>query len=122
MNEDLILEVYKLKEVLENDPRVKDMLEAERIMKNDEDVMRLSYRFSIANDEYNEALRHFKIDSGEARNAQKKLYEAKLALDSNPLVSDYLKKYQQVRLMYSQIDEIVFAKFHNKAKCLNEKR
>ena len=79
MNEDLILEVYKLKEVLENDPRVKDMLEAERIMENDEDVMRLSYRFSIANDEYNEALRHFKIDSGEARNAQKKLYEAEIS-------------------------------------------
>ena len=122
MDEKLMVQAYKLKEALENDERVLALSKAEKLMENDEDVMRLSYRFSLANDNYNEILRHFPLDSDEARKAQKELYEAKKNLDAHPLVSDYLKKYQQVRLMYKQVDEVIFNKFNNKHYCKSEKR
>ena len=98
MDEKLMVQAYKLKDALENDERVLALSKAEKIMENDEDVMRLSYRFSLANDNYNETLRHFSLDS------------------------DYLKKYQQVRLMYEQVDKLIFSKFNNKPDCKSEKR
>lgn len=122
MDEKLMVQAYKLKDALENDERVLALSKAEKLMENDEDVMRLSYRFSLANDNYNEILRHFPLDSDEARKAQKELYEAKKNLDAHPLVSDYLKKYQQVRLMYEQVDKVIFNKFNNKPDCKSEKR
>ncbi len=122
MDEKLMVQAYKLKDALENDERVLALSKAEKLMENDEDVMRLSYRFSLANDNYNETLRHFPLDSDEARKAQKELYEAKKNLDAHPLVSDYLKKYQQVRLMYEQVDKVIFNKFNNKHYCKSEKR
>ena len=122
MDEKLMVQAYKLKDALENDERVLALSKAEKIMENDEDVMQLSYRFSLANDNYNETLRHFPLDSDEARKAQKELYEAKKNLDAHPLVSDYLKKYQQVRLMYEQVDKLIFNKFNNKPDCKSEKR
>lgn len=121
MDEELIKEAYILKEKLENDERVKLLNQAEKLMEQDEDVMRLSYAFEMAQTNYNDMLRFYDQNSDEVKNAQKKLYEAKKQLDSHTLVIDYLKKYQEVRKMYRQIEESIFAKFNNH-KCINEKR
>lgn len=121
MDEELIKQAYALKELLDSDERVLKLNEAEKEMENSEGVMRLSYAYSVAQDEYNDALRHFKIESNEARELQKKLYEAKKSLDEHPLVQNYLKRYQDVRLMYNKIQNELFKPF-NRHVCNEEKR
>lgn len=120
MNDELLKEAYKFKETIENDERVTALKKAEKEMENSEEVMRLAYAFSCAQDDYNDTLRHFSMDSKEARDKQHKLYETKLALDSHPLVKEYNKKYKKVRLMYEKIQKEIFTPF-NSHNC-NEKR
>ncbi len=121
MEEKLIKAAEKLKETMESDVRTKKLLIAEKSMENDEEVMRLSYAFSVAQDEYNDILRHFSKDSEEAKKYQHKLFLAKQQLDLHPLVQAYLKCYQEVRKMYDEVDDAIFRKFHNWS-CINEKR
>ncbi len=113
-------EAYVLKDEMEKDERVINLKKAEKAMENCEDVMRLSYAFSCAQDEYNDILKHFEIDSAEAKKYQKKLFEVKRKLDEHPLVKNYLQHYQKVRLMYEDIQESVFRPF-TKGGCI-EKR
>ena len=113
-------EAYALKELMETDERVIKLKKDEEEMENNEEVMRLSYIFSCAQNEYNDILKHFKVDSEEAKKYQKKLYEAKTNLDSHPLVRKYLQSYQEVRLIYNKIQKEIFKPFNNH-EC-NEKR
>ena len=113
-------EAYALKEILEKDERVIKLKQDEYEMENSEEVMRLSYSFSCAQDEYNDILKHFKPDSDEARKYQRKLYESKANLDSHPLVKKYLQSYQEVRLIYNKIQKEIFNPF-NTHEC-KEKR
>ena len=113
-------EAYTLKEVMESDERVIKLKQDEFRMENNEEVMRLSYAFSCAQDEYNDILKHFKAESEEAKKYQRKLFETKTKLDSHPLVKNYLQSYQAVRLMYNQIQREIFKPFGNH-EC-NEKR
>ncbi|MCH5172426.1 MAG: YlbF family regulator [Erysipelotrichales bacterium] len=104
-------EAYVLKELLENDERIIRLKKDEKEMENSEEVMRLSYAFSCAQNEYNDILKHFKTDSDEAKKYQRKLYEAKKNLDSHPLVKKYLQSYQEVRLVYNKIQDEIFKPF-----------
>lgn len=120
MDIELMKEAYALKEVLESDERIIKLKQDETEMENSEEVMRLSYAFSCAQDEYNDILKHFKPESEEAKKYQRKLYEAKFNLDSHPLVKQYLQSYQEVRLIYNEIQNKIFKPF-NTHEC-NEKR
>ena len=43
----------------------------------------------------------------------KELHEAKLALDNHPLVKEYLSCYKEVRELYSELNNILFANFNS---------
>ncbi len=118
--DNIILEkVYNLKEVLDRDPRVLDLLMKEKNMEENEEVMVLSYHYSRAQDEYNDALKHFQEDSDEMRVYQKRLYETKQCLESHYLVREYLNSYKEVRLIYKKIEDLIIAPFFDKSKCKN---
>lgn len=116
MTEELYDLVYKLKDSLSNDARIKKLEELEERMNNSIDVVKLASKKEEASDNYNFALNHFDKESNEVIEAQKKLYEAKKELDLNPLVKEYMAQYKIVRDFYDEINEILFS-IINKDKC-----
>ena len=117
MNERLYSSLISLKETLQNDERVILLNEIEKRMESDEEVMRLSYLKDNAAMEYNDALKHFKEDDPFVKEKQSRLYEAKYNLDSHPLVKQYNKAYQEVRLLYEHINEEIFKELLTKSRC-----
>ena len=111
MNIELVNSLSKLKEAINNDPRILKLNELDAKLNSNEDVMRLAYKKDMASLAYEDAIKHFGENSKEARDAQKRLHEAKLDLDSNELVKQYNAAYKEVRLMYEMINEALFAKF-----------
>ena len=80
-----------------------------------------AYYFQRAQDEYNDALRHYKEESEEVKKAQKTLFEKKKALDEHPLVQAYLKAYKAVREVYEEIQQTLFEPFHTAYQCKEKK-
>ena len=109
--EDIYLKAEQLKDTLANDPRVIRLNEIEKKMNEDEEVMSLAYQKDMAAVNYSDILNHFPEESEEAKAALKRLHEAKLALDSHPLVREYLSAYKEVRLLYEDINNILFSGF-----------
>lgn len=107
---------YELKSLIDNDSRIKELNLLEESMKNDTKAMELSYKKDMAIDEYEFALNHFAKDSEEVKKADKKLYEAKLALDTCESVAKYLKSYAEVRDLLMNINQILFS-FINQNLC-----
>lgn len=104
----------KLKEAINNDPRVLKLNELNKKLDNDDEVMKLAYKKDMASVSYEDALKHFGKDSKEASDAQKRLYEAKLNLDNNELVKEYNHAYKEVRELYNLINKELFSKFKDK--------
>ena len=100
---------YELKDLLINDPRIIRLNELEKKMNESEEVMALAYQKDVAVSEYSDALNHFARDSEEVKKAQRNLHIKKEALDSHPLVKDYLKAYSEVRDLYYQLNDILFS-------------
>lgn len=111
MDKSIYEKAENLKELLEEDPRVKRLNELEKKMNEDEEVMSLAYKKDMAAVKYSDILNHFSEESEEAKKALKELHEAKLKLDNHPVVKEYMKAYIEVRELYGEINEIVFANF-----------
>ena len=120
MEEDIYYLSEELKKALVDHLDVKALNEAEKKMNEDKNVIMLSMKKENALNEYNDILRHFDKESEVAKKYQKNLYEAKKELESHPLVVDYLKKYQTVRLLYEQINNILFSDL-NETLCPSKK-
>ena len=111
---DIHEEIFELGEKLNNREEVKKIIEIENKLKEDLEVLKLAYNFSIAQSEYNSCLNHYDFDSKEASIYQKKLYEAKLALDLHPLVKEYnewlVKVNEPLRyLEYNLLNKLISA-------------
>ena len=111
MNKDIYTKAENLKELLEKDPLIIKLNELEKKMNEDEEVMSLAYKKDMASVNYSDVLNHFSEESPEAKKALKELHEAKLNLDNHPLVREYLNAYAEVRELYGEINEILFANF-----------
>ena len=120
MNDALLLSLENLRDCIESDPRVLRLNELDKKLNEDEEVMKLAYQKDMALLSYEDALKHFKEDSKEVRDAQKRLHEAKLQLDLNSLVKQYNEAYKEVRLMYEKINKILFDPFMDKSRCNND--
>ena len=113
MNKDIYLKAENLKELLDQDPRIIKLNELEQKMDEDEEVMSLAYKKDMAAVKYSDVLNHFSEDSEEAQKARKELHEAKLKLDNHPVVKEYMKAYIEVRDLYNELNEILFANFNS---------
>ena len=109
MEKDVYQEAELLKEELDKDSRIIRLNELEKRMNEDETVMALAYKKDMAAVHYSDVLNHFSEDSEEAKKALQELHKAKLDLDNNPLVREYLAAYKEVRELYDQINEILFS-------------
>lgn len=112
MNQILLEKVLKLKNEIENSPEVKELNRLNELLENDEEVMKLCYRKDVCISNYEDALKHFGENSNEAKEAQKALHQAKLALDKNEVVMKYNEQFKIVRKMYDKINEEIFNPFN----------
>jgi cell fate (sporulation/competence/biofilm development) regulator YlbF (YheA/YmcA/DUF963 family) len=103
---------FSLKEKIETDSRILSLLESERIVNEDLAIKELSIQLGKVELEYNEALKHSIPESELLKSIQKRLFQAKQKLDSHPLVIQYQKNYQAVRLLYGLINQQLFNVFN----------
>ena len=116
MAKDIYETAYELKDLLSQDERIKRLNELEQKMDNDNEVIVLAYQKDLAVSNYSDALNHFSEDSEEVKKAQKELHEKKLALDTHPLVRQYLDAYKEVRDLYIQMNALLFDGLNLKMK------
>ena len=112
MNQSLLEKASKLKEEIDSLPEVQELERLNKLLNDDEDVMRLCYKKDMCVTKYEDALRHFGDKSDETLKAQKALHQAKLELDENPLVKQYNEQYKKVRRIYDRINEEIFNPFN----------
>ena len=111
MNEILHEKINNLNNELKSHPDVIELDRLEKILNNDEEVMKLCYRKDVCVTKYEDAIRYFGENSDETLEAQKFLHQAKLALDENELVKKYNEQYKKVRKLYDKINEEIFDPF-----------
>ena len=116
MDDSLLDSLEKLKEAINNDPRLLRLNELDKKLNNDEEVMKLAYQKDMALVSYEDSLKHFSKDSKEVNEALKRLHKAKLSLDNHPLVQEYNSAYKEVRKIYDKINQELFDKFSNKRR------
>jgi cell fate (sporulation/competence/biofilm development) regulator YlbF (YheA/YmcA/DUF963 family) len=116
MIKDIYETAYELKDLLSQDERIKRLNELEQKMNSDNEVIALAYQKDIAVSNYSDILNHFSEDSDEVKKAQRELYEKKLALDTHPLVRQYLDAYKEVRDLYIQMNALLFDGLNLKLK------
>lgn len=108
MNESIYQITLKLKEQIKSNKIYLDLIESEKEMENNDEVIKLAILKDQANDKYNDFVKYFKDDSNEVKQARKELYLAKEKFESHPLVKKYLENYQKLRLMLNEINDIIF--------------
>ena len=114
MNEEIIKSVESLAKALKEDPRILRLNQLEEELSSNPEVIELSQKKDRLEREYETVLSYAKEDSLEAKAYEKALYEAKLALDSHPLVQEYNSLYVPIRDLYIQMDDILFGPFRSK--------
>lgn len=114
MNESLLLKLQNLKSAIENDERVLNLKKIEKEMNDSEEVQVLAYKKDMMAISFEDCLKHYGENSNETREAQKSLYEAKLALDEHTLVKKYNEAYKEVRILYNKINKELFEDFSKK--------
>ena len=112
MNEILLNKLNELKDEISNSNEVKKLRELDALLNKNEEVMKLAYAKDMASVAYEDALKHFGDNSQETLDAQKKLHEAKLQLDTHELVKQYNEQFKIVRKMYDKINEELFNPFN----------
>ena len=103
-----------LKKALDEDPRFIRLKEAEMVALKDEGVIRLIARKEACLERYSSLLSVKNRDDEEVKAAEKELAEAKLALDSHPLVKEYNDCYIAVKDLTMEINDIIFGPFQRK--------
>ena len=106
MAKDIYTLAYELKELLNNDMRIKDLNEKEEKMKSNEEVLFLVNKKEQAISLYENSLKH---SSEPSKEEQKLLHQSKLELDSHPLVRAYLDAYSKARDLYFELNDILFS-------------
>ena len=99
---------YELAEQLQHDPRIIALRNFELRLNQDIEVKHLSQTMHECALIY-EASREDEI---RLQVAQQQLHQAKLALDSHPLVREYYKIYRPVRELYVSIQDRLFTPFN----------
>ena len=112
MNQNLLEKATQIRQEIESLPEVQELKRLDKILNENEEVMKLCYRKDVAATKFEDTVRYFGKESDEALAAQKVLYQAKLELDQNELVKAYNEQYKKVRKIYDKINEEIFNPFN----------
>ena len=106
----------ELRTLLNEKEEVKVLNEVEKEMNSNEEVIALAYKKDLLSSEYSDLLKYNSEDSEVAQQKLKELYQAKLALDTHPLVEKYRTYYARVVLLYKEVNDILFKDFKSNKK------
>ena len=106
MAKDIYTLAYELKELLDMDPRIKDLNKKEEAMNSSEEVKGL----------VNKKEQAISLYSVSPEQGQKVLHQSKLELDNHPLVRAYLDAYSKVRDLYFEMNDILFSGLNARLK------
>jgi hypothetical protein len=120
MQEKTLQALSKLSALLKEDPRVLRLEKAEKEATLSEEVRSLSTSMQEKADAYVDARSHYGEEGALTLAAQKELYLAKKALDSNPLAWEYSQAYAVIRRLYADIDSVIYGPYREKRKCLEK--
>ena len=112
MNQNLLEKASEIKQEIECLPEVIELKRLDKLLNENEEVMKLCYRKDAAATKFEDAVRYFGKESDEAAEAQKVLYQAKLEMDQNELVKAYNEQFKKVRKIYDKINEEIFNPFN----------
>lgn len=113
----LIEKLYKLKEILNSHPKVELLLTCETFLEASDEVKKISQKVKDKEKQFNKLSEIYDANHALIKKAQKELFKAKTLLDQHPLVLNYLKAYQDVRLLYEKVNETIFNIFQDES-CL----
>lgn len=111
MNIEILKIASKLKEEIVNSEVYINLINSEKIMEENKEVIDLAILKEKAVEKYSDLLKYYKDDSHEVILARKELYVAKANFESHPLVREYLNNYQKLRLILEEINCIIFEDF-----------
>lgn len=108
MNENIYKISLKLKNEITSNQIYISLIESEKKMEEDDEVISLAIIKDKALEKYNDMIKYFGEDSPNALEARKELFIAKEKFENHPLVRLYLLNYQKLRLMLNEVNDIVF--------------
>lgn len=108
---EIIALAQALKDTLEADERVKDLMQLDSQLNQQQTLLALTETYQRAQANYQAMWESYGDESPYVLRARAELHQVKLQVDSHPLVKAYLKAYGQVRLIYQTIQEKIFAPF-----------
>ncbi len=114
MNIELANELYVLKRLIDNDPRVLKLNSADNSLSNNDEACSLAYKKQESEIKYSDALKYFPENSKEVNGAQKELFIAKKHIDELPITREYYAAYKDVRELYNYINETLFAELNKR--------
>lgn len=114
MEENVLQAINELKQAIINDPRIKRLNELDKKMYEDEEVIKAVKKKNDLENRYSSILSYKEANSDEAIAIQKALYQAKLELDSLPLVKEYNEAFVPIKDIYLMMDDLIFAPFRSK--------
>lgn len=100
--------LLELKNAMAKDSRYLALREAETLINKDSSVKEASAKMKEAEAKYEEDLSRFGENALETKNSQKKLYEAKLALDDLPASISYNEAFIKVKDINLLLDDLLF--------------
>jgi len=103
-----------LKLALESDHRRLLLEEREKAALRSTEVLALKKALDERKEAYDKIRSLDRPESNLLEQAQKDLYQAKLAFDSHPLVASYLSAYRAFKEVEREVDDIVFGPYRKR--------
>ena len=113
------LEVVKkeLLDILNSSEKKELLFKAEQEIMNNEECRKLIDIFQMAQDDYNFYLKSFGENHEYTKTAQKKLYEAKLNLDTNELIKNYNEIFKDINEPRRYLQDKLISLFARRGSC-----
>lgn len=106
----IIAKSFALKDALENHPWVVDLSLKEKALNEHQDIKWLAKQYQEAQENY-QYFWTINPDNSQTIEAQKKLSEIKVRVDSHPVVLAYVQQYALVRKLYDLVNTTLFKPF-----------
>ena len=116
MDDKIYFLTKELRKEMDNDPRFMRLDELNKRMNDDESVILLAMKKDRLNEKYNDLCKVYDDENPLVVEARKELLDAKIELESHPLVKEYLAAYNEVRTLLMEVNDILFSEFKG-GKC-----
>ena len=112
MNQASEEKLMELKQAIQEDPRFVLLAKLDSELSASSEVKELAKKKDEAAEKYEDSLKHARNEE-EIVKDRKALYEAKLALDSHPLIQQYNAAFASCREILSTIDDLLFSPYRS---------